>query len=321
MNKIKLSIIIPMYKVEKYIEKCLLSTQNQDVDKNEYEIIVVNDGSPDKSFAIAEKLASKYGNIHVFSKENGGLSSSRNFGISKAQGEYIFFLDSDDWITENCLGVLSAKLKSETPDVLCICAANTDGTNYKRRFEFKDTTPISGAELLMKGWYIPCAPFYIVKNEFLRKYDLRFYEGILHEDSEYMPRMLYFAHRVSFLNQIIYWVYQNPNSITRTVNPQKSYDLVEVVCEHLSEFCNETAAPEHKYIYHKMISMYINNALANILKSNKDEQRKLNKCLYTHRHLFSHLHESPLLKNRIEGVLFSLFIRQYVFIYKVMKSI
>lgn len=315
-----LSIIVPMYKVEQYIEKCLLSTQNQNIEKSEYEIVVVNDGSPDNSLEIAEKLTSQYDNIHVYSKENGGLSSARNFGISKSQGEYIFFLDSDDWIDENCLGELVAQLKNENPDVLCICAAKTDGINSKRRFEFKDTTPVSGAELLKKGWFIPCAPFYIVKAELLRKFDLRFYEGILHEDSEYMPRMLYFAQKVSFTNRIIYWVYQNPNSITRTVNPKKSFDLLNVVCQRLSDF-SKSVNCDYSYVFDNMVSMYINNALAFIIKCPKDKQDEINKLCYEKRHLWMHLKKSSKKKYNVEYALFRLLPHNTILAYKLLKLV
>lgn len=315
-----LSIIIPMYKVEQYIEKCLLSTQNQDIEKYEYEIVVVNDGSPDNSLTIAEKLALQYENIHVYTKENGGLSSARNFGISKAKGEYIFFLDSDDWIADNCLGELVAQLKIENPDVLCICAANTDGITHKRRFEFNDTTPMPGRDFLRTGWFVPCAPFYIVKSSLLKSFDLHFYEGILHEDSEYMPRMLYFAQKVSFTNRIIYWVYQNPNSITRTINPKKSFDLLNFVCERLSDF-SQHVDKDTKVAFDDLISMYINNSLAFILKCDKEKQNEINQLCASKKHLWRHLKVSSKRKYRIEYKLFSLIPNHPLLAYKLMKKL
>ena len=98
----KLSIIIPMYNVEPYIEKCLLSCLNQNIPHADYEIIVVNDGSPDGSLGIARRIASTVDNMLIVSQENGGLSAARNKGLSYAKGEYVWFVDSDDWIEENC---------------------------------------------------------------------------------------------------------------------------------------------------------------------------------------------------------------------------
>lgn len=96
-----------MYNVEKFLAKCILSCENQDISKNEYEIICVNDGSPDNSFQIAETLALQYPNIKVISQPNRGLSAARNTGICCAQGDYIFFVDSDDWIEEKILKKIS----------------------------------------------------------------------------------------------------------------------------------------------------------------------------------------------------------------------
>lgn len=95
---VKLSIIIPVYNVELYIEKCLQSCLSQDIPYDEYEIIVVNDGSPDGSLAIAESIAKTTTNMTIISQKNGGLSAARNTGMSVAKGEYIWFVDSDDWI-------------------------------------------------------------------------------------------------------------------------------------------------------------------------------------------------------------------------------
>ena len=96
-----LSIIIPVYNVEKYVEKCIRSCENQDIPKENYEVIVVNDGSPDGSLAIVERLANEFSNIKVINQENKGLSMARNTGLEAAKGEYVWFVDSDDWIEEN----------------------------------------------------------------------------------------------------------------------------------------------------------------------------------------------------------------------------
>lgn len=315
-----LSIVIPVYNVESYVEKCIRSCMNQDVLPADYEVICVNDGSKDNSLEVVNYVAKDYTNIQVISQPNGGLSAARNTGVKHASGKYIMFVDSDDWIADNCLKKLVQKLKNETPDALVISVANVFPDGLKVKQKFTSGLQISGKELL-KMKVSPCAQYAIWSSDFLKKHNLSFFEGIFHEDSEFTPRAYYLAQKISLNTEVTYYVRQNPNSITRTINPKKSYDLVEIVCEHLSDFCEKSVAAEHKIIFHKMISMYINNALANILKSNKDEQLLLNKCLYNHRHLFIHLRESPLLKNRIEGVLFSLFTKQYVFIYKLMKSI
>ena len=94
----RLSIIIPAYNAGKYLERCVSSCEEQSVPQDEFEIIVVNDGSKDNTLEVAESLADKYSNLRIFSKENGGSSSARNMGLDHAKGDYITFVDSDDYL-------------------------------------------------------------------------------------------------------------------------------------------------------------------------------------------------------------------------------
>ena len=119
-----LSIIIPVYNVEPFVEKCIRSCEAQDASKDDYEIVVVNDGSKDNSVDVVNRVANEFENIRVLSQPNAGLSAARNTGMREAKGEYYMFVDSDDWIAENCLTKLIGKLRKERPDDLAICAAN-----------------------------------------------------------------------------------------------------------------------------------------------------------------------------------------------------
>ena len=107
---IKVSVIVPVYNVEDYLARCLDSLVNQTL--KEIEIIVVNDGSPDNSQKIIDKYAKKYLNIKAYKKENGGLSDARNYGIKKANGEYIAFIDSDDFVTTDMYEKMYQKAKT-----------------------------------------------------------------------------------------------------------------------------------------------------------------------------------------------------------------
>lgn len=309
-----------MYNVEKYIEKCIISTQKQDIPKSEYEVIVVNDGSPDRSLDIAESLSLQYKNIHVYSKENGGLSSARNFGISKVHGDYVFFLDSDDWIEDNCLGRIISELKNEKPDVLCICSCRNNGENQYSVQSFINTTSMPGPQALSKGLR-PEAPFSIVSTSFLNKYNFRFYEGIYHEDSELTPQMHYLASKISFLDGLVYNYFVNDQSIMGKPNPKKSYDLINVVCPHLSQFCDEHVKEEDKYIFHNMISMYLNNSLNFILKCDKYEQNKFKILFAKAKQLLYHYRRSTVTKYLIEGYMFSLFPKHALNLYKLLLLI
>lgn len=114
----KLSIIVPVYNVEPYIERCVRSLEQQNIPKQEYEIIIVNDGTQDQSIQIINKLRLEYPNIVLIEKENGGLSSARNYGLKYAQGEYIWFIDSDDYIEPNILNSILEKSYELNLDLL-----------------------------------------------------------------------------------------------------------------------------------------------------------------------------------------------------------
>ena len=113
----QLSIIVPIYNTEKYLRKCVDSLLEQDLD--DYEILLINDSSPDSSIDIMKEYEEKFPNIiRIFSKENGGLGDTRNFGIPYAKGKYVTFVDSDDYIKENSLNRLCTKMDNEDLDIL-----------------------------------------------------------------------------------------------------------------------------------------------------------------------------------------------------------
>lgn len=309
-----------MYNVEKYIKKCILSCEEQDLSKEEYEIVAVNDGSPDNSLQIAQELASKYSNIRVISRPNGGLSAARNTGLDNIKGEYIFFVDSDDWIEKNCLGKIASILKSESPDVLCVCAANVIGNEIHRRMKYIDFLSVTGPESMFY-YTSPCAPFQIVRKAFLEKNNIRFCEGIYHEDVEYTPRMRYLAERVLFLNDIIYYVYQNPNSITRTVNVKKVYDVITVVTPSLHDFIANNVEDKYKPVYCRIISSAINSVLSSNSPLSEKDKVQVNHILYENRYLYNYYCKSSLFRYKIEGCLFKIFPSNPMGVFKFLKKI
>lgn len=316
-----LSIIIPIYNVEPFIEKCILSCLRQDISENMYEIICVNDGSLDNSATIARKIASEHPNVKVIDQKNGGLSSARNTGMRYAIGDYYMFLDSDDWIAENCLGKIKSKLEDETPDVLGICAAYVINGKSERCHSYPEETPIKGKNLLKRG-VSPCAPFAIWSSLFLKENGLLFYEGIFHEDTEFTPRAYYLADKVSFINEIIYYYYKRPNSdsITTCVNSKRSFDLVEVVCVHLSDFV-KNVEDDYKMTFYDMVGQYLNNAMAFILPASIQKQRELENTIIKHRYLWRDMEKSSIVKYRLEAKLFSIFPNHPLRVYKTLQLI
>lgn len=117
---ILLSIIIPVYKVEKYIEKCLNSIFSNNINLSLCEVIVVNDGTPDNSMSIVDAYGAKYSNLKVINQANQGLSMARNNGIAMAKGQYVWCVDSDDWISHDCLNLIIRHISESNSDMFAV---------------------------------------------------------------------------------------------------------------------------------------------------------------------------------------------------------
>jgi glycosyltransferase involved in cell wall biosynthesis len=315
----KLSIIIPVYNVEPYVEKCLRSCSEQDIPSSDYEIIVINDGTKDNSLAIVESVTKEYSNITIISQENAGLSAARNKGLSLAKGEYVWFIDSDDWIESNCLKKITDLLHYTRLDGLMICAAKVvNGTIIKIQDYSKLKRLIySGIELLKENYWAPCVQYTIYKREFLRENNLEFMEGIFHEDSEFTPRSYYFAKRIGFINDVIYFKLMNPCSITRSVNHKRAFDCI-LVARSLSNF-SQSVSPELIYLINNRISLIINDSFYLSYQMDKVTTRNLNSEWKENKSLFKHLRQSTTFKYNLEGILFNIFPQHCLQIYKLMQ--
>lgn len=312
MKKYVLSIIIPVYNVEKYLEKCLYSVTHQEgVASNDYEIILINDGSLDNSLAIAEKFSKDCTNMIIKSQPNCGLSAARNMGISLANGEYVWCIDSDDWIESYAVHFILNEIQKKKVDFISISAYRTD-TKVKRNIALKTESPI---ELLCSSTWSPNAQYYIYRSEFLHENDLNFKVGIYHEDSEFTPRMMFCARSCNVTNEMLYYSFCNPTSITQTANPKKGYDNL-IAALSLSDF-SQKRIKEQKVMtaFSNFISMLINNGLSDILK-HKEHTFEFNGFIYKNKEIvIKELLSSSFLKYKIEGLLFRIFVNRYVEIY------
>lgn len=312
----KLSIIIPMYNVELYIEKCLLSCLKQDIPSSNYEIIVVNDGSPDRSLAVAEHVASTVSNIRILSQPNSGLSIARNTGLEHAKGEYVWFVDSDDWIEENCLGNIVSRLDETIADFLQLQFRRTyDENSLNEDCYCLINEVVSGVQQINEGGVPHPAQFAIYRRDFLIDNELYFRPGIYHEDSEFKPRVLFLAERCASYNKVVYNYYQrSTGSIMSMPNPKRAFDCLKVALS-ISVFFHDVAKGRCAEFFHNHISLMINNALS----LTGDKKFEFARELYRQRHLFIHLRQSSLLKYKIEGGLFTLFPRHTVRIYRMLQ--
>lgn len=312
----KLSIVVTVYNTEPYLRRCLDSCVNQEqMSQVDYEIVIVNDGSPDNSVILIDEYVSRYSNVRCVTQANQGLSMARNNGLKAANGEYIWFVDSDDWISSEAVRLIIEATRN-LPDVIPVRAIN-DGSEYERNVIPVDAK--DGKDIILRGKWDFCGPFYIYRKEFWKENKFSYYPGIYHEDAELTPRVIYAAQKVCVIDKVLYFVYQTPGSITRKPKEKRSYDCL-LVAEHLNNFAlQHINEPEIKKRFFHYASILFNNGLANMCHFNKDAWERYNDHLYEHREVFSCLSRS-LLKYRIEYVLFSAFSKRYMEIYRQIKK-
>jgi len=246
----KLSIIVPIYNVESYLRKCIDSLLNQDI--GNYEIILVDDGSTDNSGAICDEYASASLSsfhhsiipIRVIHQDNAGLSAARNSGIEVAQGEYIMFVDSDDYIEPNVLGGLLAHVERDNLDVLRFRFQNVN-ENYEvfnpYKYDHSKDNDYSeevtdGVSFLNQRMGTQCyVTQFIIRRDLLvtseevrgKSEDCLFTPGIYFEDTDWTPRMLCRAKRVASSNTIVYNYLRRTGSITNAVEYAKKKKVLD----------------------------------------------------------------------------------------------
>jgi len=256
----KLSIIIPVYNVEKYLPQCLDSVfleQNLE----DVEVICVNDGSPDNSRAILSEYAEKYENLLIVDRENGGLSAARNSGLDVAIGEYIYFLDSDDYLLPGSINKALRFAVENKTDISFFNAKNGEDSLY-----FYEKKPLGGihagkhfyTEYYRQNGFFPPSPvwLYIYHHTFLKSLRLRFKEGVVHEDEEFTPKAFYQAERVSALNiPLQYHRVLRDGAITAAFSERNLADIIGNLESVFSFLRNKHA--EEPLFYHKLFLEYL----------------------------------------------------------------
>lgn len=222
----KISVIIPVYNVEKYVEKCVKSVLEQEF--SDYEIIVVDDGSTDRSSEIVNKLYKENGDkIKIITQKNKGLGGARNTGIENASGEYLFFLDSDDYIAKNALKDLYNQAKKEKLDILIFNALMVDesdkdlgickGCSRNDIFNLKKYP-----KLLCE---LPGAWNKLYRTSLFIDNDIRYPNKVWYEDIRTTLKLYPYAERVGYIDEIYYYYLQRENSIMQS---NKSSKVIEI---------------------------------------------------------------------------------------------
>lgn len=231
MTNPKISIIIPAYNVELYIQKCVESIIKQKY--TNWELLIINDGSFDSTEIICQKLATTDNRIQFLSKQNGGVSSARNLGLDKAIGDWILFVDADDWISSNCLNYCVQAIINNDLDAIQFAFTKITINSKSEIFNNFETAVLNGIDYINNGLFNVCAAGTMMKKNKIDTLNLRFEENIkLAEDQLFIYSYLKDCSRVKHIKDPLYYYYQNPNSATQ--NPKSNFMLDS--CKRLIDF-------------------------------------------------------------------------------------
>lgn len=225
---IKVSVIVPVFNTEKYLEKCLNSLINQTL--QDIEIICVNDGSTDKSADIIKKFANKDSRFKLINQENKKQGAARNTGMKIAKGEYIGFVDSDDWVDLEYYEKLYNAAKKYNADMALATNIRTGHGKDKKRLnitEEKFVTTLQDKIDVCQQWKNECPTNKIYRHSILKNNNIKWPEGVYCEDKLFTIKAVYYANSIVTVPDINYYYYRNPNS---TVNSkaQKHYKQLKL---------------------------------------------------------------------------------------------
>lgn len=225
----KLSIIIPVYNVEDYIRQCLLSICQQVNNESDVEVIIINDGTKDSSMCTAKEIREKYSFVQIIDQSNSGLSSTRNKGISIAKGNYVWFVDSDDWLIEYAISSILNLIQKNPADIYVTpLLYYKDNKLIKKDIEIDDDVLTTGKNYIVERKFpLGASQRLIIKLDLLKSNEIRFIEGVLHEDGPFGYMTMYFAKRVLVLQKALYCYRQRNNSIMHSMSINNSYDLIK----------------------------------------------------------------------------------------------
>ena len=283
-----LTFVVPCYNVEKYIQRCLDSIYSSGLEEDRFEVLCVNDCSPDNTIDVLELNQKSHGNLRIVNHErNKGLGGARNTGIKEARGKYLWFVDSDDEVvTRGFADALSMALKKDL-DVLCFnyCRIDEEGNELSRHVVFGETSVSNGYAFVNSvfGGAIVYHMGYVVRflyrTEYLRCHNLYFPEQVHWEDTVFMPKSILLAERIASVPHVFYAYRVNPDSISGTFGrayPAKSiYDFSFCAGGDLLRFSQEVEDDGLRDAFRSTaIQKYINGFAINLLRTSKMERKR-----------------------------------------------
>lgn len=263
MTEYMFSIIVPVYKVEEYLPRCVESLVNQTIDLHALEILLVDDGSPDRCGVLCDQYAEKYPFVKALHKKNGGLSSARNYGVDRASGEWIIFVDSDDYVDKDMCRILQEKIeKTAGLDAVVYDGFEENGSENRIRDGFCENGLVSGREYLLYHYKNRSlnveAWLYAYRRNFLKEHHLSFKEGILHEDVEFAPRAMLQAQKVLELDQPLYHYVVRENSISTAKDMEKNIKDLYATLEEQNTMAEQQPPELCKWMKNAILDSYLN---------------------------------------------------------------
>ena len=301
----RFSIIVPVYNVAPYLDECLVSLQNQEGEED-YEIICVNDGSTDNSRNILASWERKCSNIKVIDRENGGLSAARNTGLNAASGKYVLFVDSDDRVATSMLHQLSSEV--DGTDMVCFAcsrmaneAIDTLSPEQSTGWDYYNRHALEKRNVPFVCVWQRC-----YRREFLSENNLRFREGILHEDNEFTPRVCLKARDVKVIPDVLYHYRVRTGSIMTSQDMRRKESLVTIGNELSKLFADEKKID--KTTVYRALTQYYQMAFIDNSREedqhllpmvNRDCHRLVSRTKLRHRINFFLIHTNPTLYRRL----------------------
>lgn len=258
----RLSIVVNMYNTAKYMPRCMETLLEQDIPQKEYEIILVDDCSPDNSLEMAKEYAAQYKNVRVCTHEkNKGLAAARNTGIDAAKGQYLCFVDPDDYIEKNSLAALLKQMDDEQLDMLRFNYQKVDEEynnvpDHEGEAKFDYSSKImTGTDYLAHRLGVGCYVWaYIYRLEFIKSTGIRFFEGCFFDDTPWLPRVLQKAQRVN-VNPVRHQYYlQRSTSMVHARNQQAMIRRADMHMQMIDILMDQKqSAPVETYEWYDMM--------------------------------------------------------------------
>lgn len=270
-----ISFIVPVYNTGAYLKKCINSIVSQMDNSRLCEIIIVNDGSTDDSALEIERLSELRDYIKVINQPNKGLGAARNAGLEIAQGKYIFFLDSDDYVLDNSLENLFEKAEESSCDIIGFDGATIEAglaKEFGRDIKLYNKV-MSGADFMVNN-NLSGGIWYLFSLSFLKEHKLLMPEGIYHEDELFIPKAFTIAEQIVFVNIVAYGYMQRGNSITKqedkVFQQRKIDDTIYVIKELISIKSDEHLSELQLQGLNRKVNLLATDLIINLLRFGMD---------------------------------------------------